>query len=133
MSTQVGWLRGLAPILRPYRKPLIAAIGFASIGQFSLALVPLVQQVIVDDTILHHTRSRPVWIALLLLVGTASFVFNYLRRRIGGRAAVNVQRDLQIAAHHHMQHLDATRRDELRTGDVMSRSTADISLIQIFL
>ncbi len=62
-----------------------------------LALVPLVQNVILDDTILSHHRSRAVWIWLLLIVGSVSFLFNYGRRTLGRRTAVNVQRDLQIA------------------------------------
>jgi ABC-type multidrug transport system fused ATPase/permease subunit len=66
-------------------------------------------------------------------VGLASFVANYLRRRIGGSAAVRVQRDLQVRVHRHTQHLDASRHGEMRTGDVMSRATVDLTLIQMFL
>ncbi len=128
-----GWLRSLGPVFAPYRRQMGVAIGMAILGQVFLAGVPFVQKVILDDTILHDRRSRGVWITILLVVGVLSFALNYLRRRIGGRVAVNVQRDLQIAVHHHMQHLDAARRDQLRTGDVMSRATADITLIQLFL
>ena len=80
-------------------------------------------------------RSAPArpWIALLIAVGVVSFVANYGRRRLGGRAAVDVQRDLQVAVHHHMQYLDPARRDQLRAGDIMSRATSDITLIQVFL
>ena len=74
-----------------------------------------------------------MWITVLVGVGFVSFVTNYLRRRLGGGTAANVHRDLQVAVHRHMQHLDAARRDHLRTGDVMSRATADITLIQVFL
>jgi ATP-binding cassette subfamily B protein len=89
--------------------------------------------VILDDTILSHRYSMALWISLLLITGVARFVPNYLRRRIGGKAALRVQRDLQRAVHHHMQHLDASRRDEIRAGDIMSRSTSDLTLIQMFL
>ena len=98
-----------------------------------LALGPLVQAVILDDAVLADQRPLAPWIALLIAVGVVSFVANYGRRRLGGRAAVDVQRDLQVAVHHHMQYLDPARRDQLRAGDIMSRATSDITLIQVFL
>jgi len=132
-SRGFGWIRALAPVLGPYRRHLIAALGLAVAAQVFAALAPLVQKVILDDAIVTQRRSLSLWVAILVAVGAAGFVANYARRRLGGRTAVRVQRDLQIAVHRHMQHLDAARRDELRTGDVMSRATADLTLIQVFL
>ncbi len=112
---------------------MLVAVGLAVVSQLLMALVPLIQKVILDDTILADDRPRSLWITLLVVVGFFSFVTNYARRRLGGYTAVNVQRDLQIAVHHHLQHLDPTGRQGLRTGDIMSRATADITLIQMFL
>ena len=126
-------MRGLGPILGRYRGRMLAAIALAVVSQVFLALGPLVQSVILDDAVLADQRPLAPWIALLIAVGLVSFVTNYGRRRLGGRAAVDVQRDLQVAVHHHMQYLDPARRDQLRTGDIMSRATSDITLIQVFL
>ncbi len=123
----------LGPLLGRHRRPLLIAVGLAVVSQLLLALLPLVQKVIFDDAIASDTRSPTIWIGLLLVIGVLSFVTNYGRRRVGGYTAVNVQRDLQIALHHHIQHLDMSRRDTLRAGDIMSRATSDISLIQMFL
>ncbi|NGO06257.1 ABC transporter ATP-binding protein [Streptomyces sp. HC44] len=129
-----GTLQLLAPVLdRRERLRIWLGVGFAVAAMGLMGLIPLVQQVILDDTILSEKRSRGVWIVLLLVTGLVSFVANYLRRTIGGRAAVRVQRDLQIKLHRHMQYLDASRRDELRAGDVMSQATSDLTLIQMFL
>jgi ATP-binding cassette subfamily B protein len=98
-----------------------------------LGLIPYIQAVILDDAIVAHERSLPLWLGILVGVGLASFVFNYLRRSVGGRAAVRVQRDLQVRVHHHLQYLDADRRDEMRSGDIMSRASVDLTLIQMFL
>ena len=130
---EVGWVRALGPILGRYRGRMLAAIALAVVSQVFLALGPLVQSVILDDAVLADQRPLAPWIALLIAVGVVSFVTNYGRRRLGGRAAVDVQRDLQVAVHHHMQYLDPARRDQLRTGDIMSRATSDITLIQVFL
>ena len=126
-------MRALGPILGRYRGRMLAAIALAVVSQVFLALGPLVQSVILDDAVLADQRPLAPWIALLIAVGVVSFVANYGRRRLGGRAAVDVQRDLQVAVHHHMQYLDPARRDQLRAGDIMSRATSDITLIQVFL
>jgi ABC-type multidrug transport system fused ATPase/permease subunit len=128
-----GWFRRLEPILRRYRGWLIFAISMAVVGQVIIAFTPLVQQIILDDAIFSHRQPLAPWIAALVTTGILGFGANYLRRRVGGRLAIDVQRDLQIAVHRHLQHLDFARHDELRTGDVMSRATSDITLIQMFL
>lgn len=129
-----GTLQLLAPVLdRRERLRIWLGVGCAVVAMGLMGLIPLIQQVVLDDTILSERRSRAGWIVLLLVAGLTGFVANYLRRTIGGRAAVRVQRDLQIKLHRHMQYLDASRRDELRVGDVMSRATSDLTLIQMFL
>ena len=129
-----GTLRLVAPIIRKRNLVrLMVSVAMAVLAQCSLAVIPLLQKVILDDTILAHRRSQTVWIVILLVTGLAGFITNYLRRSIGGKAAVEVQRDLQALVHRHVQHLDASRRDALRTGDIMSRATSDLTLIQMFL
>jgi ABC-type multidrug transport system fused ATPase/permease subunit len=133
-SQNKGTLGLLNPLLsKRNRTDIRIGVLVAVVAQAILGLIPLIQQVILDDTILSHRKSMALWISLLVLAGLASFVANYLRRAIGGKAAVRVQRDLQRAVHHHMQHLDASCRDELRAGDIMSRATSDLTVIQMFL
>lgn len=129
-----GTLRLLAPVLsRRNRFGIWAGVVLAVVAMGLIGLVPLVQQIILDDAIVERRRSLALWLSILLAVGLASFLANYLRRSVGGRAAVRAQRDLQIRVHQHMQYLDASRRDELRAGDIMSRATCDLTLIQMFL
>jgi ABC-type multidrug transport system fused ATPase/permease subunit len=129
-----GTLRLLAPVLsRRNRMGIWAGVALAVVAMGLLGLIPYIQAVILDDAIVAHERSLPLWLGILVGVGLASFVFNYLRRSVGGQAAVRVQRDLQVRVHHHLQYLDAGRRDEMRSGDIMSRASVDLTLIQMFL
>ncbi|GAA1517752.1 ABC transporter ATP-binding protein [Nocardioides humi] len=129
-----GTLRQLAPLLgRANLRRIRLAIVLAVLGQLALAAIPLIQQVIVDDSIVAHERPLAPWIALLVVTGVVCFVLQYLRRSVGFKAAARSQRDLQRLVHHHLQHLDPTGRDRFRTGDVMSRATSDLTLIQMFL
>ncbi len=123
----------LGPLLGRNVRDIRIGIALAVLGQATLAMLPLIQQVIIDDTILTRHRSLATWIAILVAAGLVSFVLQYLRRSIGGKAATRSQRDLQLRVHHHLQYLDASARAAFRTGDIMSRATSDLTLIQMFL
>jgi ATP-binding cassette, subfamily B, bacterial len=93
----------------------------AIVAQLALAAIPLIQQVVVDDSVVAHRKSLSLWITILVVTGVVCFGLQYLRRSVGSKAAVRSQRDLQKLVHHHLQYLDPTGRDRFRTGDVMSR------------
>ncbi len=103
------------------------------LAQGTLATLPLIQKVIIDDTILTSQRSRGLWITVLVVAGTVSYLLNFARRAVGGKAAVASQRDLQKQVYHHLQYLDPTGRERFRSGDIMSRATSDLTVIQMFL
>ncbi|MCW2528451.1 MAG: Fe(3+)-transporting ATPase Xenobiotic-transporting ATPase [Pseudonocardiales bacterium] len=126
-------LRMLAPMLGRNRRAIRAGILLAVAAQAVQATIPLIQRVLIDDSILSRKRSLMLWIAILIAAGVVSFVGNYLRRSVGGAAAARSQRDLQISVHHHMQYLDEAGRDKFRTGDIMSRATSDLTVIQTYL
>jgi ATP-binding cassette subfamily B protein len=134
MNKEPGTLHLIAPLIGPRNlRRIRVGIGLAVVGQLTMATIPLIQQVIVDDSIVAHRRSLSLWITFLVIMGAVTFVLQYARRSVGGKAAASSQRDLQMLVHHHMQHLDPTGRDRLRTGDIMSRATSDLTLIQMFL
>jgi ABC-type multidrug transport system fused ATPase/permease subunit len=129
-----GTLKLLAPLVgRTNVRRVYAAIALAVAGQISLASIPLIQQVIVDDSIVTHQRPLHLWITIMVATGLGCFVLQYLRRSVGSKAAARSQRDLQKLVHHHLQYLDPTGRDRFRTGDIMSRATSDLTIIQMFL
>lgn len=124
----------ITPLLqRSNRRAIFAGLVLAIAAQAAQATLPLIQSVILDDTILSRRRSLALWIGVLVAIGVVSFAGNYLRRRVNGKAAARCQRDLQLKVHHHMQYLDVSGRGRFRTGDVMSRATSDLTVIQIFL
>ena len=67
-----------------------------------------------------------------MLTGVFGFSTNYLRRYLGAKVSVYLQHDLRQAIHRHLYELDFSRHDELSVGDIMSRSTGDLTLIQAF-
>ena len=128
----IGWLRRLGPFIRRYRTEVIATLVLSVVAQTLIGLLPLIQQIIVDHSILAKEHPSGPMLLVLLLTGLLGFTANYGRRYLGARVSVGIQHDLRLAIHRHLYELDFSRHDELSVGDVMSRSTADLTLIQVF-
>ncbi len=56
-----------------------------------------------------------------------------MRRYRGGKLSLDVQHDLRTELMGSLSRLDGTRQDELHTGQIVSRSISDISMVQSLL
>ncbi|MDH4077539.1 MAG: ABC transporter transmembrane domain-containing protein, partial [Acidimicrobiia bacterium] len=93
-------------------------------------LGPVVQKVVVDDGIVNQRRPVGPWLVLLGLLAAITFGLAYVRRWVGGRVGLRVQNDLRIAIFDRLMRLDFAGHDALRTGQLVSRSSSDLGLIQ---
>ena len=132
-SHKRGWIRRLIGYMGPHKKNAFIAFGVAAAGQLIQSLLPLVQKVVIDDVITTQEKPLAPWLALMLLMGLATFVCAYFRRFRGGRIALDVQHDLRTDVFRQLQRLDFARHDELQTGQLVSRASSDVALIQGFL
>jgi ATP-binding cassette subfamily B protein len=105
----------------------------STVGGFAASAGPIVQKVIVDDVILAGSRPLATWLGLLLLVGLIALVTTVLRRYWGSVFSHSVQHDLRVATFRKALALDAMSREEYRPGDMFSRATADVSLLNVVL
>jgi ATP-binding cassette subfamily B protein len=128
-----GWVRRLVGYMAPHKQHAYVAFGVAIGGQLIQSVLPLVQAVIVDDVITTQERPLAPWLALLIGLALGMFVLAYNRRYRGGRIALDVQHDLRTAVFRQLQQLDFARHDELQTGQLVSRASSDVALIQGFL
>jgi ABC-type multidrug transport system, ATPase and permease components len=136
-----GWIRRLVGYMKPHKKNAYIAFGVAISGQLIQSLLPVVQKIVVDDVITPHRRNghpipgKPLapWLTLMIVMGVLTFMFAYFRRFHGGRIALDVQHDLRTAIFRQLQRLDFARHDELATGQLVSRASSDVALIQGFL
>lgn len=128
-----GWIRRLVGYMKPHKKNAYIAFGTAIGGQLIQSLLPAVQAVVIDDVITHHKKPLAPWLALMIAMGVFTFVFAYFRRFRGGRIALDVQHDLRTAIFRQLQRLDFARHDELSTGQLVSRASSDVALVQGFL
>ncbi|QYK00772.1 ABC transporter transmembrane domain-containing protein [Shewanella psychrotolerans] len=122
------WIGGF---LKPYRIRVIAAIVFLFIG--SLAWLSLGQGVrlMVDEGFLKDNGERLNEIILLVigitaLSSSAIFCRFYLMTWLGER----VSADIRLTVYDHLLNLSPGFYAKLRTGEVISRFTADSTLLQ---
>ena len=128
-----GWIRRLSPYLLAHRRNVVIALVAAVVGQGLSALTPVFAAVVIDDGISTDTRPIWPWLVALVAAGLASFVCAYVRRWIGGRVSLDVQFDLRNAIFERLQRLDFAGHDQLRTGQLVSRASTDLGLIQSLL
>ena len=83
----------------------------------------------------RRPTSRALWplLALLVGLGAVNFVLSYIRRFVGGRFAFDVQHDLRTTIFERVQRLDFAHHDQLPTGQLVSRASSDLALVQALL
>ena len=126
-----GWIRRLWPFLAAHGRDAAVAFGISVIGVGLIqGSTPWVARRIVDDVLIAHRQSLAPWLSLLVLFGVLNFISGYVRRYYGGRVSLDVQYDLRTAIYERLQRLDFAQHDEMETGQIVSRSSSDVGLIQ---
>ena len=125
-----GWVRRMLPFLAAHKRNVFLAFGVAIVGQGVTSLTPYIEKVIIDNVILEHKQGLALPLILLIVAGIIGFGAAYIRRFLGGRVALDVQYDMRNAIYERLQRLDFARHDEMQTGQLVSRASSDVALIQ---
>ncbi|MFE2559401.1 ABC transporter ATP-binding protein [Streptomyces sp. NPDC059352] len=132
-AARPGWARRLGGYCLRRRTDLLLAFGAAAVAAVATATLPLLLRHVVDGVADSATASLTPWILLLTGIGAVRFAGSFVRRYSSGRLSLGVQYDLRNDAFAALLRLDGTQQDDLRTGQVVSRSISDITLIQTLL
>ncbi len=132
-ATGAGWMRRLAGYCWRYPRIVLLALGGTLIVTGVTAGIPLIQRQIVDDLV--GPGHQAVWPLAVALAAAAviNFAGLYLRRYRAGQLSLDVQHDLRTEMFRSLSRLDGARQDELHTGQVVSRSISDLSMVQALL
>ena len=125
--------RRLLGFLRPYRRPLLLSLVFASAAIGMTVLIPaLVGEAV--DAIRGGDRSELMPLALAIVgAGVLRLGLTVVRRLIAGRVSLAVEFDLRGRFYSHLQALELGYFDAHQTGQLMSRGTVDLQSIRFFL
>ncbi|MTE21096.1 ATP-binding cassette domain-containing protein [Streptomyces sp. TRM43335] len=124
----------LWPYVRPVRARLFTA-AFVAVAASCLGLViPLVLKWIVDGPIADRDTGG-VWLGggLLLAVGVLEAALFGLRRWLVARPLAGVEAAMRAALFSRLQRLPVAFHDRWASGQLLSRATADLNLLRIFL
>ena len=69
-------------------------------------------------------------ITLIIIVALARYATQFGRRYTAGRLSIGVQHDIRLQVLGTLQRLDGPGQDDIRTGQVVSRSISDINQVQ---
>ena len=112
---------------------MVLALGGTLVVSLVGIAIPLIQRAIVDN--LTSPAQPAIWPLALALLGAAAANFGglYLRRYRAGQLSLDVQHDLRTQMFSALSRLDGTRQDQLHTGQIVSRSISDITMVQSLL
>lgn len=117
--------------VRPYRRWLILSIVFLLFSTLLTLVLPLVIQNLVDVVLIDKNLPRLNQLAIFLLgVFLVQALFSFAHQLslayVGERAIA----DIRMAVYQHLQTLSLKFFADNRTGEVISRLTNDVSLLQ---
>ena len=120
--------------LRSYRRAIAVATVALLVSSAGNLAVPLVTQQVVDRGILGGDFSV-VWIGSILVVGMAlaRAFFTYLQQRRAAQISQGAAFDIRNALNDKIQGLSFSYHDRAETGQLLTRSTSDVDLVQQFV
>ena len=120
--------------LRPYRRAIAVATAALLVSSAGNLAVPMVTQRVVDRGIIGGDFSA-IWIGALLVVGMAlaRSVFTYLQQRRAAQISQGAAFDIRNALNDKIQRLSFSFHDRAETGQLLTRSTSDVDLVQQFI
>ncbi|NLG54796.1 MAG: ABC transporter ATP-binding protein [Rhodococcus sp.] len=127
-------LRRVVALLRPYPGRTALALGLGVPLVACVTASPLILRYIIDEGLTANSqRALLIGAALMASVALVQFSCATLRRRTGGRLAVDAQRDLRLSMARKLASLDAAWFDQARTGGLLTRVSSDIDAVRAFL
>jgi ATP-binding cassette, subfamily B, multidrug efflux pump len=127
-------LRRLLPYLKRHRRPLLVGLTCLLVRTVFSVASPWVLRYAVDDLTLGVTRDKLLaYAGLLVGVVVAEGFFLYQMRMILIGVSREIEYELRGDLYAHLTRLSARYYHSMRTGDLMSRATSDLSAVRMVL
>lgn len=128
----LGKLSGIFRFVWPYRVNFILGMVFLLLSSLTLLTFPFVAGKLID------TASGDSWLVddinsiafLLLGILLVQSIFSFFRVWLFAKVSERSMRDIRIALYSQLVQLPMTFFDKRRTGELISRITADVSMLQ---
>lgn len=120
-------VRRIAAYFRPHRRKITIVGAATFILAFLGAALPVIISRGVDAMASEDTSANfiPILIAIVFIVGVATWLFNWVRRQLSSEIIADVILDMRTNAFEAAAHQDLSFYDEFSSGRVVSRITSD--------
>ncbi|WP_067934092.1 ABC transporter ATP-binding protein [Alicyclobacillus kakegawensis] len=129
-----GEFRRLSGFYRPYLPWMYLSMGLLVVTTALGLVYPYLLKLIVNRVIVGHAYGELPWlIAAILAAALVKGVFNFGQQYTGQVFGSRTAYDLRSALYHKLNRQTFSWYDEIHTGDLMSRLTADLDAFRMFL
>jgi len=129
----ISWMRRLGPLLKRHRRLLVTTMVLAIAYAVAGSLLPLVQQIVIDDAIIGQTAPLVPWLLGLGGLGLAIGLLSALWRYLSATTALRVQQDVRTDIYDTLQKLDFSGHSQLQSGQLVSRASSDLRWVQVLV
>lgn len=128
---QLGWIRRLGAECWRHRTITLGALAVTIVAALIDISFPLLTKVALDAA-QSGDPGQIIGAVAAAIAGLAvvRFACQYGRRMLAGRLSLDVQHDLRLGLLASLQRLDGRGQDQIRTGQIVSRSITDLQLVQ---
>ncbi|GGJ60038.1 ABC transporter ATP-binding protein [Glutamicibacter ardleyensis] len=128
-------LKRLGPFVRPILPRLMGGF-FCALGAGIVALaIPQVLAWLVNNVLDKDGSSTQIWIAMAIVggLGLLEALFIFLRRQFVLNPAAGLEAQMRIRFYKHLQRLPVAFHERWGSGQLLSRSMSDLSLLRRWL
>ncbi|WP_027502702.1 ABC transporter ATP-binding protein [Rhodococcus sp. UNC363MFTsu5.1] len=129
-ESERGWIRRLTAECWAHRTVVLGALTVTVIAAIIDISFPLLTRMAIDDATSGATEMIATVAAAIAALAVVRFGCQFGRRMLAGRLSIDVQHDLRLGLLGSLQRLDGAGQDQIRTGQVVSRSITDLQLVQ---
>ncbi|MFZ2240580.1 MAG: ABC transporter ATP-binding protein, partial [Gordonia amarae] len=130
--TGPGWIRRLIAQCLEHRRLVVLTIAATLIAVAVDLAAPLLAKAAIDDAtgVTDAGPGLSLIVAALVVAAVIRFGCQFGRRMTAGRLSVVVQNTLRLRLFDTLLRLDGAAQDQIRTGQIVSRSISDLQIIQ---
>lgn len=127
-------MKRLLAYLKPYRAKLLLMYFFALLNVGSTLMIPILLKIGIDDYIAVHNTRGLIGISIVLAgCITVLYISAHLQGRLMMKIGYRMLYDLRADLFQHLQHMSFRYFDTNRAGQIMSRLTNDVQVLEELL
>jgi len=120
--------------LKTYRWQTAAIVGALLVGSGAMLAMPRLAQVIIDRGIAGRNMRLVIGLSLAMVAAAAlRSVFQFAQGALSARVAHGVAYDLRNDLYAKIQSLSFSYHDRAQTGQLLTRATSDVEMVQGFV